>query len=128
MMACIAAVHCLFALGLYPRLQNRTPFFLQDRDFYADIAANLAAGRGYSLGPEIGNPELGPHHSTLRRMPAYPLLLAALDRLAGPDTVALFLVQLGLVLAACAWIYRIGARVDHLTGLLAMLLLGPIPS
>ena len=127
MMACIAAVHGLFGLGLYPRLRSLTPFFLQDRDFYADIAANLAAGRGYSLGPEVGNPDLGPHHPTLRRMPAYPLLLAGLDRLAGPSPAALFLLQLGLVLAACAWIYRIGARVDHPTGLLAMLLLGAYP-
>ena len=127
MMACIAAVHCLFGLGLYPRLKSRTPFFLQDRDFYADIAANLAAGRGYSLGPEVGDPGVGPHHPTLRRMPAYPLLLAALDRLGGPNSATLFLVQLGLVLAACAWIYRIGARIDHLTGLLAMLLLGAYP-
>ncbi len=127
MMACIAAVHCLFGLGLYPRLKSRVPYFLQDRDFYADIAANLAAGRGYSLGPEVGNPDRGPHHPTLRRMPAYPLLLAVLDRLAGPSPAALFLLQLGLVLAACAWIYRIGARLDHLTGLLAMLLLGVYP-
>jgi hypothetical protein len=127
MMACIAAVHCLFGLGLYPRLKDRTPLFLQDRDHYADIAANLAAGRGYSLGTEIGYPEVGPHHPTLRRMPAYPLLLAAVNRLAGPDSVVLFLAQLSLLLAACAWIYRIGARVDHLTGLLAMLLLGAYP-
>jgi hypothetical protein len=123
----IVVLQCLFAFGLYPLFKERLPAFTRDRDFYADIAVNLAAGRGFAMGADTGNPGAGPQHATMRRMPAFPLLLAALEGTVGSGPMALFLVHLALLIAGCLWIYRIGARFDQATGLLAMLLLGGYP-
>lgn len=80
----VLLVHLAMALWVIPALRASGFAYLQDRDAYLEIARNLLAGNGYALDP-------GPH-PTLRRMPAYPLVLAGELALAGgrEDLAAVF--------------------------------------
>lgn len=80
----VLLAHLVMALWVIPALRASGFAYLEDRDAYLEIARNLRAGNGYALDP-------GPH-PTLRRMPAYPLVLAGELALAGgrEDLAALF--------------------------------------
>ncbi len=91
--AAVWAAQLLFQFALIPRLRAAGFGYLEDKDWYIDIARNVAEGKGYALDP-------GPH-PTLRRMPAYPLFLAGLlTATGGNETAAAFLQTLLAPLAA----------------------------
>lgn len=73
-----------------------SPQLSEDRDGYFALAEALAAGRGF-VNPETGRP-------TAYRPPAYPLLIAALNRLGG-RAAALGVVQclLGTATVGATW-------------------------
>lgn len=82
---------------------------------YSDIAASLATGRGFALAD--GTP-------TAIRPPLFPLLLAAVYRLAGVENYGAGLVfqafiGVGIVLATLAVGQRFGRQVGVLAGLIA---------
>jgi hypothetical protein len=104
---------------VYPRLVERIPEYLQDRDSYVEIARNLIDGRGYALEPGAG--------PTLRRMPAYPLFLAGVLAVAGGWPPAVFLSQLGLVAGSALFVYGLGRRESPGAGLAAAAFLGLYP-
>ena len=92
----------LLALGVRGAVWQLHPeLLLEDRDAYAEIARNLAAGRGFSMGQ--------PPHPTAYRPPLYPACVAAVFALGGNET-AIGVWQLALGLATVALTFWIGCR------------------
>lgn len=92
--------------GLTARLHHS---YNQDivADGYDQLAANLAAGKGYRFYPETA--------STLMREPGYPLLLAALLLTFGNSLVAVKLANLALTLLTAWLTLRIASRLSPVT-------------
>lgn len=90
----IVILHLVFALLALPALRRGGFAYLEDRDYYLEIAHHIAAGNGYVLEP-------GPH-PTLQRMPAYPLLLAGFLSLTGGNEEAAALLQISLTATTAA--------------------------
>ncbi|MBP7865171.1 MAG: glycosyltransferase family 39 protein [Acidobacteria bacterium] len=109
----VLLAHLSMALWVVPALRASGFAYLEDKDAYLEIARSLRAGNGYALDP-------GPH-PTLRRMPAYPLVLAGTLALTGgrEDLAAAFqsLFAAGAAGLAFAVLRRRGALAAALAAL-----------
>jgi 4-amino-4-deoxy-L-arabinose transferase-like glycosyltransferase len=92
------AVRLVFVLAVHPLVE---PGF-QTPDGYDDIAANVAAGRGFRLE--------GSSLAAAERLPLYPVLLAASIRLFGPSRVPWQVAQCVLGAATCLLVLLVARR------------------
>jgi 4-amino-4-deoxy-L-arabinose transferase-like glycosyltransferase len=106
-------------LMFYPVLYGDASRYVQDRDKYREIAQTLDSGGEFATTPDS--------HTTLRRMPGYPLFLFLVQRVGGDGVRLLALVQLALVLIACYWCYRMAGGPERYDGLAAAAILGGYP-
>ena len=101
------AVRLAFAIVMYPWVAGR--FSLDLHDPYDKIAANLVNGRGYV--------ECAGDPPTLRRLPAYPLLLAGIFRVTGLSLRAVQIIQALLATATCLTVFLLAACLYEYAGI-----------
>jgi len=115
----IALVHASFSLIVWPHIKKNEKIYTEDRDKYSEIAKNILAGKGYSLDP-------GPH-PTMKRMPLYPLFLAALYGVFGRSDIVLFIFQFLFVIACVIITMSIANRINKAAGLFSGAIVGLYP-